>query len=306
MPNIFDPVNFLFIGADKKTSISEADLVVFGAPHGTPYPEVDNTAYASAPDTLRNAQQEDARWLDHWDFDLDGPLLAEGNFRVADAGNLKTSSLDGPGNRDLIRQATTQIVETGAIPLMLGGDDSTPIPFIKSLKPLGPLTIIQIDAHIDWRDERRGEPLGYSSTMRRASEFDHVENIIQVGIRGLGSARREEVEIAQNWGAKLITAREFHQGGIEAVTRHLKSDSNCMITLDCDGLDPSIMPAVVAPTPGGLSYFQTIDLIDAVIKKSKLVGFDMIEFVPSLDPNGISAITAGRILANVVGCLARK
>ena len=306
MQALFDPVKVPFIGAGRETDIADADLVVFGAPHGTPYRDIDNEPFAGTPDTLRRALEEDARWLDHWDFDLDGPLLGDGNFTVADAGNLRTSPLDGDGNRRLIREATARIIDGGAIPLMIGGDDSTPIPFIEALEPLGPLTIIQIDAHIDWRDERRGEPMGYSSTMRRASELDHVENIIQVGIRGLGSARRAEVEIARDWGAKIVTAREFHRDGIEAVLKHLKSEAACMITMDCDALDSGIMPAVMAPTPGGLSYTQSIDLIDAVVKKSKLVAFDMIEFVPERDTDGTAAMTAARILANVLGRLARR
>ena len=62
----------------------------------------------------------------------------------------------------------------------------------------------------------------------------------------------------------------------------------------------------MAPTPGGLSYTQSIDLIDAVIRKSNVVAFDLIEFVPTRDLNGTAAITAARILANVLGCLARK
>ena len=302
----FDPAKTPFIGAGKEAGIADADLVVFGAPHGTPYPGIDNEPFAGTADSLRCALEEDARWLDHWDFDLDGPLLGDGGFTVADAGNLKTSPLDGGGNRRLIRRATARIVAAGAIPVMIGGDDSTPIPFIEALEPLGPLTVIQIDAHIDWRDERRGEPKGFSSTMRRASELDHVENMIQVGIRGLGSARRAEVELARDWGVKIVTARDFHRAGIEAALKHLKSESNCMITLDCDGLDCGIMPAVMAPAPGGLSYMQAIDLIDAVIKKSRLVAFDMVEFVPERDTNGTAAVTAARILANVLGGLARR
>ncbi len=302
----FDPPGTPFIGAGKETAVTDADLVVFAAPHGTPYPGIDNEPYAATAEALRQALAEDALWLDHWDFDLDGPLLGDGNFMVADAGNLKTSSLDGEGNRHLIRQATTQILDAGAIPLMIGGDDSTPIPFIEALAPLGPLTVIQIDAHMDWRDERRGEPMGFSSPMRRASEMDHVENMIQVGVRGLGSARRVEVEAARDWGSKIITAREFHRDGIDAVLKHLKSGSNCMITWDCDGMDPGIMPAVMAPTPGGLSYMQSIDLIHAVIKKARLVAFDLVEFVPGRDPDGTAAITAARICANALGGLARK
>ena len=306
MPALFEPPMVPFIGAARETGIAEADLVVFGALHGTPYPDIDNEPFAAAPDALRRALEDDARWLDHWDFDLDGPLLGDGDFRVVDAGNLGTSATDGDGNRQLIREATAQIIGAGAIPVMLGGDDSTPIPFIEALAPLGPLTIIQIDAHIDWRDERRGEPMGFSSTMRRASELGHVESIIQVGIRGLGSARRAEVEFAKDWGARIVTAREFHRDGTEAVLRHLKPDASCMITLDCDALDSGIMPAVMAPTPGGLSYLQSIDLIDAVIRKARLFAFDMIEFVPERDLDGTAAITAARIVANVLGGLARK
>ncbi len=294
------------MGASNAVEIADADVVIFGAPHGTPYSGIANEPFAATPDTLRLALEEDAQWLDHWDFDLGGPLLGDKVFAVADVGNLKTSSLDGEGNRDLIRDATSEIVESAAIPLMIGGDDSTPIPFIEALKPFGPITIVQIDAHIDWRDERRGESMGYSSTMRRASELDHVENIIQVGIRGLGSARAEEVNIAKQWGANIITAREFHKHGIESVTKLLKDGENCLITMDCDALDSGIMPAVMAPTPGGLSYTQSIDLIDAVIKKTNLIAFDLIEFVQSRDLNGTAAITAARILANALGCLARK
>ncbi len=303
---VFEVPKVPFMGARSDIAIKAADAVVFGAPHGTPYQDIDNKPYATAPDVLRAALEEDARWPDHWDFDLGGPLLGEGEFIVADAGNLKTSSLDGSGNRLLIHEAVSQILDADAVPLMIGGDDSTPIPFIEALKPVGPLTIIQIDAHIDWRNERRGEPFGYSSTMRRASELDHVERIVQVGIRGLGSARREEVEIAKDWGAEIVTARDVHRNGIEAVMAHLPDDANCMVTFDCDALDTGIMPAVMAPTPGGLTYTQSIDLIAAVIHKTNLVAFDMIEFVPERDLNGIAAITAARIITNTLGCLARK
>ena len=295
-----------FMGAKAELEFGDADAVIFGAPHGTPYPGFENEPFADAPNALRMALEEDSRWLDHWDFDVGGPLLGDGDFKIADAGNLATTATDGPGNRALINEATASILAAGAMPMMIGGDDSTPIPFIEALAPTGPLTIVQIDAHIDWRDERRGEPLGFSSTMRRASEFDHVERIIQVGIRGLGSARREEVEIARNWGAQIVTARDIHRLGIEAALAYLPNGANCMITLDCDALDAGIMPAVMAPTPGGLTYTQTIDLIAGIVTKANVVGLDMIEFVPERDLNGTAAITAARIIANAIGCLARR
>ena len=302
----FQPAKALFMGATKAVNLDQADAVLFGAPHGTPYQGIDNELHAGTPEALRAALEEDSGWPDHWDFDLDGPLLGDGGFTLADAGDLKTSSQAGSGNRTLIETATSQIIATGAVPIMLGGDDSTPIPFIKALAPAGPLTIIQVDAHIDWRDERRGEPLGYSSTMRRASEMAHVEQIIQVDIRGLGSARREEVEIARDWGAEIVTACTVHEHGVSAALQHLAEGANCMITFDCDALDSGIMPAVMAPTPGGLTYTQSIDLIAGVVAKARLVAFDMIEFVPERDTNGIAAFTAARIVANTIGHLARR
>ena len=294
------------MGATGTVKPDQVDAVLFGAPHGTPYRDIDNEVYADAPNAMRAAMEEDSAWPDHWDFDLDGPLLGDNGFTVADVGDLKTSSQDGIGNRVLIETATAEIMAAGAVPIMLGGDDSTPIPFIKALAPAGPLTIIQVDAHIDWREERRGEPLGFSSTMRRASEMSHVERIIQVGIRGLGSARREEVEIARNWGAEIVTARTLHEQGVAAALEHLPEGANCMITYDCDALDCSLMPAVMAPSPGGLTYTQSIDLIAGVAAKARLVAFDMIEFVPERDPNGVAAFTAARIVTNAIGHLARR
>lgn len=306
MSNLFDLPAVPFAGAPAKTSLDEANAVLFAAPHGTPYPDIDNEAFAGAADALRKALEEDANWLDHWDFDLDGPLLGEGTFRLADAGNLRTQPLDGDGNRELIRNATRRILDAGALPIMIGGDDSTPIPFIEALGPVGPLTIIQVDAHIDWRDERRGEPRGFSSTMRRVSEFQHVDRIIQIGIRGLGSARREEIEFANSWGAEIITARTLHRDGIDSVLKKVPRGTNCVVTFDCDALDSAIMPAVMAPTPGGLTYTQAIDLVSAVVSHTNLVAFDMIEFVPERDPDGTASYTAARILANLIGCLARR
>lgn len=300
----FKPAAHPFLGGATTGDPFQADAMVFGAPHGTPYKGTSNTPFENAADALRSALQADAAWLDHWNFDIDAPLRDTTAFRLADAGNLRTTPDDGPGNRALIKNTVERAVRGGAIPLMIGGDDSTPIPFFQGLAECGPLTIVQVDAHIDWRDERFGEPLGFSSTMRRASEMAHVERIIQVGIRGVGSARREEVEVARAWGADIVTAREVHRHGIERALSQLADGARCVITIDCDGLDAGIMPAVISPEPGGLSYTQTIELIRGVIGKARLVGLDIIEFVPERDLTGTAAITAARILANAIGMLA--
>ena len=296
-----------FLGSRYAVSPNDADVALFGAPHGTLYRGIDNRPYETAPDALRKALQADKTFLDSWDFDFGGPLLGKaGQYRVTDLGDLPTQPKQASKNRRLIEECTRNILKQGALPLMVGGDDSTPIPFIAAFADHGPLTILQIDAHIDWRHERHGETLGFSSTMRRASEMQHVSKIIQVGMRGMGSAREQEVRDAQAWGARLITAADIHLDGVAQALAHIDAGSPLLITLDCDGLDWSIMPAVTYPTTGGLTYTQVAHLIQGAIAKAKLVGFDLIEFVARRDRGGIGAFTAARMICNVIGGSANR
>jgi len=285
---------------------AEADAMLFAAPHGTPYPDIDNRVHEDTGRAIRASFGEEADWVDHWNYDFGGTLLGERGFRLADLGDLPTASADGPGNRRLIEDLTRRILARGAVPLMLGGDDSVPIPFLAGFAEHGPITILQVDAHIDWRDERRGEPLGYSSTMRRASELPHVERIVQVGMRGFGSARRTEVEAAAAWGAQIVTAYEVHDAGVDAALAHVPAGARVVITFDCDALDPPAMPAVMAPTPGGLTYAEAIALITGVAERATIAGFDLIEFVPSRDPDGSAATTAASLVSHVIGTLAAR
>jgi agmatinase len=282
-----------------------AKLAVFGAPHGTPYRGIDNRIHQKAPDAFRTAIWGDAAWLQHWDYDFDGPLLPKGDFKAVDLGNLKTKSANGKGNRLLIETATRGCVEAGAVPVMFGGDDSTPIPFLAGFSGGRPITVLQIDAHIDWREERERERMGFSSTMRRASEMEHVWRIVQAGAHGLGSAREVEVVAAKTWGAHIISSRQILQNGLAQVLAHVEPDSDCVICLDLDVLDTSVMPAVAHPSPGGLSFTHVTDLIAGVAAKARIAGFAMVEFVPAKDPHGAHAYTAARIAAHVIAHVAR-
>jgi agmatinase len=306
MSQRFKPPRIAFVGASHVKAPEGCHAVLFGAPHGTPYPLIDNRVHEDAPQALRDVMSEDARWTNHWDFDLGGTLNDGRDFRFGDLGDLRTQPNDGPGNRDLIRQTTTEILAAGAVPLMIGGDDSTPIPFIEAFAKQGPLTILQIDAHIDWREERRGEDFGFSSTMRRASEMPHVERIIHAGIRALGSARETEVKDALAWGAHIVTSRQIMAEGVAPVLDLIPKGANVLITFDCDALDGAIMPAVISPTPGGLTYWHILDLIAGVRQRARIAGLDLIEFVPERDhANQSAAYLAGRILVFAAGTIAR-
>jgi agmatinase len=295
-----------FLGLPRAGDLAALDarIAILGAPCATPYRSV-GPYCAVAPRAIRAAIAGYAANLRHVDFDLGEPIFP-GEVTAVDAGDLAWSETDPAANRAAIRQAVARVVARGAVPVVIGGDDSIPIPVLEAFHDRGPLTIVQIDAHIDWRDEVAGERWGLSSTMRRASEMPHVERIVQVGQRAIGSARPTDLEDAKAWGAILVPARAVHEHGIAPVLDAVPAGSQVLVTLDCDGLDPAIMPGVLGPAPGGLTYWQAIGLLHGIAAKARIAAFDIVEFVPERDVAGLGALTAARIIANVLGLMARQ
>lgn len=286
-----------FLGAPIETDLDrlEPGIAVLGVPFGWPYPSPGATVgCADAPAAIRDRAAGLARFLDHWDFDADAPWRPR---PFTDAGDVPGAADDGPGNSSRITEAVAAILDRGAMPICLGGDDSVPIPILRAFANRGPLTILQVDAHLDFRDEVDGVREGYSSPMRRASEMDHVARIIQVGLRGVGSARGEDVEAARAAGNLLITARDIRERGIAWVLEHVPADASVFVSFDCDGMDPSVMPAVSALTPGGLTYPEAWDLLRDI--RQRVVGAVFTELVPDRDVNQLSALTVTRL----IGCL---
>jgi len=282
-----------------------ADIVIFGAPHGTPYDPGALSHCADAPAAIRGASARDALRRDHYDFDTGGNPLGDARLGLADCGDVPGDPSDPQGNRDAIGAATAEILKADAVPILLGGDDSAPIPFLAAFESRGPLWVVQIDAHLDWRDERNGERFGWSSTMRRISEMGHVEGMVQAGLRGIGSAREADVAAAREWGSQLVTAPEIHAHGVNAVIARVPEGAKMVITFDCDALDPGVMPGVLSPAPGGLSYSQAVSLIAGLARRGTLAGFDLVELSPSHDRGGLSALTAYRIITNAISAISR-
>jgi agmatinase len=295
-----------FLGLPKAADLEalDAKIAILGAPCATPYPSV-GPYCAGAPKAIRAAIAGYASNLHHVDFDLGGPIFPDAVTAV-DCGDLACSEADPAANRAAIGKAVASVLRRGATPIVVGGDDSVPIPVFEAFRDRGPFTIVQIDAHIDWREEVAGERFGLSSTMRRASEMAHVERIVQVGQRGIGSARPGDFADAQAWGAVFVPGAAVHEHGIAPVLDVVPAGSQVLLTLDCDGLDPAIMPGVIAPAPGGLSYWQAIGILRGVAAKARIAGFDLVEFVPERDLAGLGALTAARIIVNVLGLLARS
>jgi agmatinase len=289
-----------------KATVAEgasADVAILGAPAATPYPSVG--AYcAGGPAAIRAGIANWAGARDHMDFDLGGAMVAAGTSAV-DCGDLAYDG-DAAGNRARIAGAVGMLLDGGAVPVVIGGDDSIPIPLFQAFERRGKFTVLQIDAHIDWRDEVQGIRLGLSSTMRRASEMGWIERIIQVGARGTGSARVSDYRDALAAGVRFFFADAVQERSIEPVLAEVPAGGNVLLTIDCDGLDPTIMPAVIGPAPGGLSYWQAVGLMRGVARKARMAAFDIVEFMPERDHQQRGALTAARLVANAIGLISRQ
>ena len=292
-----------FLGLPAGT---DGDIALLGIPYGVPYPDPGLTAgCADAPAAVRARSRRLARFVGSHDFDLDGPMLPAGStFRVVDAGDVAGSPDDGPGNAARAELAVRGLLDAGAVPILLGGDDSIPIPALRAY-PSGPIHVLQVDAHLDFRHEVDGIRDGYSSPMRRASELSQVGGITQVGLRGIGSASSSDVADALAAGNVLITATDVRRNGAAWVVDQLPKGSPLFIAFDVDGLDPAVAPAVSGMSPGGLSYDEAVELISGAARHCRLVGAAFTEFVPGLDVNDRTALVIVRLIMNLIGSVAR-
>jgi agmatinase len=302
-----DSTTFMGLEARSTSDLATVHAVILGAPCATPYSSV-GPYCAGAPAAIRRASRSFSATRHHINFDLGGPVVNEPADIAVDGGDIAWDAADDAGNRQRITDACEAVLAAGAVPLVMGGDDSIPIPVVAayaSRPDLAPLVILQIDAHIDWRDEVQGTRMGLSSTMRRVSEMAHVGAMIQVGRRGSGSARPADAADAAARGVHFVDAREVHRSGTAAIVERIPIGANVFVTIDVDGLDPAIMPGVIGPEPGGLTYYQALDLIDGASERGRIVGFDVVEFVPERDPSGIGALTAYRLTAHALGRILR-
>ena len=296
-----------FLGLPMCTNLDmiEAKAAILGVPVATPYKAVGNYC-ANAPEAIRAAIAPWAANLEHVDFDFGEPLFPGGQVTAVDCGNLSYDENDFAANRAAIKNAVIKMVGNGVVPVLIGGDDSVPIPMFDAFAGKGDYTILLIDAHIDWRDEVQGERYGLSSNMRRASEMAHIKKIIQVGQRSIGSARPSDLRDAKDWGVEFYSARDVSRDGLAPILETISEQSNVIIALDIDGLDPSIVPGVIGRAPGGLSYWQTVELIHGVARKARLSAFNLVEFMPERDVEQLGALVCARIIANVLGAVARR
>jgi agmatinase len=255
---------------------------------------------------MREASLRYAAFLEHYDFDVGKDLFAGRKPRIADCGDVFEVAGHYDENGRIATAVIHKILERGAVPIILGGDHATTIPIMRGYQGVGPMCVVHIDAHLDWRDEVNGVHDGLSSPMRRAAELPWVTSMIQVGLRGVGSARQEEVHDAEAFGSIRVRAEEVHEQGIDSVLRRVPDADAYYISLDTDALDPAIAPGVNSLAFGGLGYYQTSNLLTGIASKGKIVGFDVVEIAPARDLHNLTSLLTVRLTLNLLGAMARS
>jgi agmatinase len=304
-PSRLGHATFLYSEPDFDLRLERADIAFLGIPFGSGYSFREQVPdQANAPAAMRAATDRILRSIERYDFDLGGPLYDGQDVCAVDCGDVRADVAAPTSHVGRAEAAVRRILEAGAMPVVLGGDHAIPIPVLRAFEGR-PLTLVQIDQHIDWRDEVTGVRDGLSSPIRRASEMAHVGEIFQIGLRATGSARQEEVDAARAYGAHLITAYELHDAGPEAVLARIPDNGSYYVTIDMDGMDPSCAPGVAAPCPGGVTFAQARTLLRGLVRKGRVVGMDVVEITPSTDVNRLTCITAGRLIVNLLGAATR-
>jgi agmatinase len=202
-----------------------------------------------------------------------------------------------------IRRVTSEIVSRGKFPFILGGEHSITAPVVAAVAERhAGLSVLQIDAHADLRDSFMGTPHNHACAMRRV--LQHARTT-QVGIRSLSP---EEAVAAPTLATTIFYDFNMRRdmNWIDRVVESL--GETVYITIDCDGLDPAIMPATGTPEPGGLSWYETLTLLRRVIESRNVVGCDLVELAPmpgNVAPNFLCAKLVYKILSYKFGAEVR-
>jgi len=236
-----------------------------------------------------------------YDFEDDVTYLPADSTRIVDIGDADIVHTDTTKSHANIEAGVRAILKADALPVVLGGDHSVNIPCINAFADQEPIHVIQIDAHLDFVDERHGVRCGHGNPMRRAAEKDHVTGLTQIGIRNVSSTAREGYEDARRMGSEILSVRHMRTLGVQGILDRIPAGKRYYVTIDIDAFDPSIAPGTGTPSHGGFQYYEVLELLDGLSRRGTVVGADLVEVAPDYDPTGSTAILAAQILLNLIG-----
>ncbi len=278
----------------------DADVAIMGAPYdfGTQW----RAGARFGPRAIREASTLFS--FGHggaYDHEDDVTYLPADKVRIVDIGDADIVHTDTVKSHANIEYGVRQILKAGALPIVLGGDHSINIPCINAFEGEEPIHLVQIDAHLDFVDERHGVRFGHGNPMRRAAEKDYVTGLSQIGIRNVSSTAKQGYEDARAMGSDIMSVRQFRKLGVEQVLARIPTGVRYYVSIDIDGFDPSIAPGTGTPSHGGFLYYEGLELLAGLATQGTIVGIDLVEVAPDYDHTGTTAILAAQILMNTIG-----
>ena len=231
----------------------------------------------------------------------DDAIYLPGNVRIVDIGDADIIHTDTVTSHANIEIGVRAILAAGALPVTIGGDHSVNIPCINAFDGQGDFHILQIDAHLDFVDERHGVRFGHGNPMRRAAEKPYVTGLTQVGIRNVSSTAKEGYDAARAMGSDIVSVRQSRALGAEALASRIPHGTPVYVTIDIDAFCPSIAAGTGTPSHGGFLYYDVLELLQHVAKSHMIIGIDLVEVAPDYDSSGSTQILAAQILLNFLG-----
>lgn len=236
-----------------------------------------------------------------YDFEDDVTYLDPAKVTIVDIGDADIIHTDTLQSHANIEYGVRKILKAGALPVVLGGDHSVNVPCINAFDDQEPIHVVQIDAHLDFVDERHGVRYGHGNPMRRAAEKPYVTGLTQIGIRNVSSTAKDGYDAARSMGSDIQSVRHVRKMGTEALINRIPQGERYYLTVDIDAFDPSIAPGTGTPSHGGFLYYEVLEIIDALAQRGDIVGLDLVEVAPDYDTTGCTSILAAQLLMNTIG-----
>jgi agmatinase len=216
------------------------------------------------------------------------------NSRIWDCGDTDVRYTRHMDTFENLSVDVATILSRGAFPVVIGGDHSITYPIVRAYST-DPIDLVVIDGHLDFSDSRMGVTHASGNPMRRCSELPNVRKIVHVGMRGV-RLTKSDYDAAIDNGNVVITDTDLRKKGMAACLKKAFPLKNVYLSLDVDGLDPAIAPGTSGLEPGGVRYDEAITLFEMLTGHTSVIGFDLTEVNPYLDPSYVTSVIATNLI----------
>lgn len=274
---------------EEYSSYKKAKAVIIPVPFDKTTTYIHGTS--KGPEALIDA----SRYLERYDDELNQETFKMGIH------TLEPVAVGDVSSEEMVQRVSAQVADVlkaGKFPVVLGGEHSVSIGAVKAFKDVYPdLSVLQLDAHADMRDELFGSKLNHGCIARRISETCPV---IQAGVRSMSREEKDFISSPSNARVKSMSVYDILESPMwkDKVADGLSG--NVYITIDLDVLDPALIPSTGTPEPGGLGWYELLDLLKNVTRSKKVVGFDIVELCP-MAGNVAPDFLAAKLLYRLLG-----